>query len=257
VLTVLLISGAAAAASVLGGLVALSRPATTLFMSTAFGFASGVLLGAVTLEMIPQALALSSLGTTALGFSAGFLGMWLFDLFINRGLVAGSLADQRARVAAFHRRHHPRGDDATVLAGGTSVEELVEGLAIGTGVLIDPEVGVLIGAAIAVDNVSEGISIGELVIATGRRGRAAARPIIAWTGAVGGSLLVASVVGWLTLRDASDTVVAALLATGAGGMLYLTVTQLVPPAEERQYEGSGALATWAGFLVMLLLVESV
>jgi ZIP family zinc transporter len=257
VLTVLLISGAAAAASVVGGLIALSRPATTLFMSTAFGFASGVLLGAVTLEMLPQALALASLGTTALGFTAGFLGMWLFDLFINRGRVAGSLADQRARVAAFHRRHHPHGDDATVLAGGTSLEELIEGLAIGTGVLIDPEVGILIGAAIAVDNVSEGVSIGELVLATGRRGRAAARRILVWTGAVGASLLGSSAIGWLALRDAPDTLVAALLATGAGGMLYLTVTQLAPPAEERQYEGSGALATWAGFLLMLLLVESV
>lgn len=36
-------------------------------------------------------------------------------------------------------------------------------------------------------------------------------------------------------------------------MLYLTVTTLVPPAEDRQYEGSGPLATAAGVIVILLL----
>ena len=256
-LTVLAISGAAAAASVAGGIIALSRRPTTLFMSCAFGLASGVLIAMVTLEMVPQALALGSLVGTAVGFSAGFLAMWLFDLFVNRGRVAGEHADQRFRVAAFHRRHRPRGGRATVLAGGTSAEELVEGLAIGTGVLIDPDVGLLIGAAIAVDNLSEGVSIGEIVLAEGYRGRAAARTVLGWTALVGASLLVASVVGWLALRGAGEAVVAFLLANGAGGMLYLTVTQLVPPAEERQYEGSAALATWAGFLLMMVLVESI
>ena len=257
-LTVLAIAGAAAAASVAGGVIAVVRRPTTLFMSLAFGFASGVLIATVTLEMLPQALELGSLGATTASFSGGFLAMWLFDLYVNRGRVAGELAEQWPQVAAFHRRHRPRGDRATVLAGGTSAEELVEGLAIGTGVVIDPKVGILIGLAIAIDNVSEGVSIGELVLAgTAERGRATSRRILRWTALVGASLLVSSLLGWVALRGAGDAVVGALLAVGAGGMLYLTVTQLVPPAEERQYEGSAALATWAGFVLMLVLVESI
>lgn len=50
-----------------------------------------------------------------------------------------------------------------MLAGGTSVEELIEGLSIGVGTVIEPNVGILIG--IAIDNLSEGMSIGELVLA--------------------------------------------------------------------------------------------
>ena len=184
--------------------------------------------------------------------------MWLFDLFVNRGRVAGERAEQWPQVAAFHRRHRPRGDRATVLAGGTSAEELVEGLAIGTGVVIDPQVGLLIGVAIAIDNLSEGVSIAELVLAGApERGPATARRVFRWTSLVGASLLVSSIVGWVALRGAADAIVGFLLAVGAGGMLYLTVTQLVPPAEERQYEGSAALATWAGFVLMLVLVESI
>jgi ZIP family zinc transporter len=257
VLTILGIAGGAAVASVIGGVIALVRAPTSLFMSIVFGFASGVLLATVALEMLPEALERSSLGAVAAGFAAGFLAIWLFDLFINRWRLAGEHAAQYERVVAYHRGHRPRGDRVTVLAGGTALEELVEGLAIGTGVIIDPEVGALIAAAIAVDNLSEGLSIGELVLSGRAPGGASARRVLGWTAVVGASLLAASLIGWLALRGAGGGVVAVLQAVGAGGMLYLTVSALVPPSEEQQYQGSGALATGAGFLAILVLTQSV
>ena len=161
-LLTLAVAGAAALASVLGGLLALARPPTSLTMSLAFGLASGVLVGAIALEMVPQALELASLAAVTAGFGGGFLLVWLFDLYVNRWRMAGEHAAQRTRVERYHRRHRPRGDEVTVLAGGTSAEELIEGLAIGTGVVVDPSVGLLVAAAIAVDNFGEGLSIGEL-----------------------------------------------------------------------------------------------
>lgn len=238
-------------------MIALLRTPTSFLVSLAFGFASGVLIGTVTLEMLPQALELASLGATVGGFAAGFLAVWVFDLFINRWHMAGEHAAQYARVVAYHRSHRPRGDRVTVLAGATSAEELVEGLAIGTGVVIDPGSGALIAAAIAVDNLSEGLSIGELVLSGRGVGGGGARRVLAWTSLVGGSLLVSAVVGWLLLRDAGPALVGVLQAAGGGGMLYLTASALVPPSEEQQYQGSGALATGAGFLVVLVLTEVV
>lgn len=255
-LTILAIAGAAAVASVAGGLIALVRTPTSLVMSLAFGFASGVLIATVTLEMLPKALELSSVGAASAGFTAGFLAIWLFDLFINRWRLAGERAAQYERVVAYHRSHRPRGDRVTVLAGGTSAEELIEGLAIGTGVIIEPEVGALIAAAIAVDNLSEGLSIGELVVSGRDPGHARARRVLGWTTLVGVSLLASALVGWIALRDAGGGLVGVLQAAGGGGMLYLTVSALVPPSEERQYQGSAALATGAGFLAILLLTEA-
>jgi len=257
VLTILAIAGAAATASVAGGVIALLRTPSSLVMSMVFGMASGVLLGTVTLEMLPEALALTSLGATIAGFTAGFLAVWVFDLFINRWRLAGEHAAQYERVVAYHRGHRPRGDRVTVLGGATAAEELVEGLAIGTGVIIDPEVGALVAAAIAIDNLSEGLSIGELVLSGRAPGRATGRRVLGWTGLVGASLLASSLVGWLALRDAGGGLVGVLQATGAGGMLYLTVSALVPPSEEQQYQGSGALATGAGFLAILVLTQTV
>ena len=109
----------------------------------------------------------------------------------------------------------------------------------------------LTAAAVAVDNFSEDLSIGELVLSRGER----ARRVLGWTSLIGASLLVSAVVGWLALRNADPALVGVLQATGAGAILYLTVTALVPPAEEYQYEGSGSLAAGAGFLAILLLSE--
>jgi ZIP family zinc transporter len=252
VLTVVLVAGGAALASVLGGLLALVRRPSSFAMSIVFGFASGALIGAVTLEMLPEALERASVLATGAGFGLGFLAIWLFDLFVNRWRLAGQEAEQWAEVQAYHRSHRPRGDQVTVLAGGTSAEEVVEGLAIGTGIVVEPSVGLVIAAAIAVDNLSEGMSIGEFVV-SGRAGRPAVRRIVGWTGLVGASLFVSALLGYLLLQGASPGAIGILQAVGAGGMLYLTVSALVPPSEERQYQGSGALATGLGFLAILLL----
>lgn len=255
--TVLLVAGIAAASSLVGGLLALVRTPTSLSASVAFGLASGVLIGTVTLEMVPRALALSSLWPTVAAFGAGFAVAYGWDMYVNRWHLAGERADQRRRVEEFHRRVRPRGDDVTVLAGGTSIEEVIEGIAIGTGVVIDPGVGALVAGAIAVDNLSEGLSIGELIRASeqsGSRGATAGR-IVRWTGLIGGTLFGAAAIGWLALRGLPEPWIGGLFAAGAGGMLYLTVTQLVPPAHERQYQGSAALAAGAGFALILVLSE--
>ncbi|HSF23186.1 MAG TPA: hypothetical protein VLE20_03090 [Blastocatellia bacterium] len=74
----------------------------------------------------------------------------------------------------------------TVLAGGTSAEELIEGLSIGIGTAIKPVLGLLIGLAIVVDNVSEALSIGEIIRSEqGNEKRGHVRRILGWTGLIG------------------------------------------------------------------------
>ena len=248
--TVMIIAGSAAIASVLGGLVALWRRPTTLFASIALGFASGVLLATVAFEMVPQALQKAPLWMTVAAFAIGFAALYIFDLFVHRGQLIGEHAQQRGRSG---RRRPERGSKVTVLAGGTSVEEIVEGLAIGIGVGIEPSVGIVVATAIAIDNFSEGLSVGEIVRRE-RNGRNTSRRILGWTALIGGAVFVSALCGAL-LRDISDAIVGSLFALGAGGLFYLTVTQLIPEAEDAQYQQSAALAIAAGFLVILVLTR--
>jgi zinc transporter, ZIP family len=250
---VLGIAVAAALASPLGGLIALWLKPTTLFMSLALGFASGVLLATISFEMLPQALEISSLATAILGFAAGFLAVYGLDLFINRGMLAGKKAAQKTAVSRFHRRHRPRGDQVTVLAGATSIEELIEGLSIGVGAAIDAELGLMVGIAIVIDNIAEALSIGELIRdGTHDDGRPVWR-VLKWTGLIGLSLMSSALIGWFALKGLPHPVLGFLFAMGGGGMFYLTVTDLIPEAEERQYEQSAALAVGAGFVTILVL----
>jgi ZIP family zinc transporter len=248
------IAGAAALASPIGGLIALCLKPTTLFMSWALGFASGVLLATIGFEMVPQALAMSSLAATIVGFAAGFIALYLLDRFINRGILVGPKAAQLKWITPLRKRRRPRGDEVTVLAGGTSIEELIEGLSIGAGAAIEPELGLMIAIAIVVDNLAEALSIGELIRdQAGERKHIPVWRVIKWTGLIGLSLFASATIGWFLLRDMSPAALGALIAGGAGGMFYLTVTDLLPAAEERQFQQSAALAAAAGFVVILAL----
>lgn len=71
------------------------------------------------------------------------------------------MSSQSDAVERYHRRRKPRGGKVTVLAGATSVEELIEGLTIGVGTAIDPSMALITGLAIGIDNVAEALSIGE------------------------------------------------------------------------------------------------
>lgn len=251
-LLVVIISGVAAVASVVGGLLAVWHRSSTLISSLAFGVASGALIGTVTLEMLPTALESGALAVVVIGFAAGMLSLFLFDLVVHGGWIAGEHADQRRIVRRYHRRRGS-GSQVLVLAGGTSVEELVEGLAIGVGAAIEPSLAFVVALAIAIDNLAEGMSVGELIRdETPDRTRAMPR-VLAWTGTIGLALFGSSMVGWFALRGVPPTVLSALLAAGAGAMLYLTLSSLVPEGEARQYQGSATLASGVSFALILVL----
>jgi ZIP family zinc transporter len=249
---VVAVSAAAALASVAGGLLALWHRSSTLLSSLAFGFASGALLGTVTIEMIPTALELGAAATVFAGLGIGMLALYGFDLAVHGGRIIGEHADQRRIIRRYHRRKKAE-SQVVVLAGGTSAEELVEGLAIGVGAAVEPSLAVVVALAIALDNLAEGMSVGELV-RDEQPDRARALPrVVAWTGTIGIALFASSVVGWLALRGIAPELLSGLLAAGAGAMFYLTLSSLVPAGEARQYQGSATLASGAAFATVLVL----
>lgn len=255
-LTLIAIAAVAAVASPVGGLIALWRRPTTLFMSTALGFASGVLLGTIGFEMLPRAIQLATVPLAVGGFVAGFLSVYVLDLLVHRGRLAGAESEQRPQVERFYQTRRPHGGEVTVLAGGTSAEELIEGLAIGVGAAIRPGLGMLVALAITIDNVSEALSIGEIIRSESaddpRRQR---RRIMGWTGLIGVALFGSALAGWFFLRGLSGTALGFLFAAGGGGMFYLTVTDLIPEAEERHYQQSAAIAMAVGFMMTFVLAS--
>lgn len=244
---------AGAVASPLGGAAALITRPTTLALSIAAGFASGALLGALAFEMLPRAVHIASLPVAIAGFSAGFFFLYALDLFVHRGASAGEKAAQWQSVVSMRRQRRPRGDEVTVLASGTSAEELIEGATIGVTAATDASLGIIVGLAIVIDNFSEALSIGDLVREKG--GEHQAGRILGWTSVIGVALFASAMLGWFLLRNLSQATLGLLVAAGAGAMFYLTMTELVPEAESHQFQQSAAVAAAAGLLVILTLSQ--
>jgi ZIP family zinc transporter len=255
-LTFALLAVGAAAASPLGGVIALFLRPSTFILSVVVGFAGGVLLGASSFEMIPKALELAEPIEVYIGIPIGVLLVWGVDLYINRGMTAGDKAAQSRRVRRYHQRHRPHGSKVAVIAAGTAGEELIEGIVIGVSAAIGGGTGLIVALAIAVDNVSEALSIGELTKSDrGIREKDKNRDILMWTGIIGGALAVSAFAGFLLLQGLPAEWQGFLTAIGAGAMFYIAVVGLIPEAESHQFEQSGGLAAAAGLLTMLVLTQ--
>ncbi|HVM30674.1 MAG TPA: hypothetical protein VM305_07915 [Candidatus Limnocylindrales bacterium] len=253
-LTVVLLAGAPAVASIVGGWLSLHHKPSTLLTSVVYGFAGGAMLGSVTLEMVPRGLDVVGLAWTAAALIAGFASIYLFDLWMHGGRVAGEHAQQRRRVQVFKRHRESVGSDAAVLAGATSLEEAVEGVTIGVAAVLDPALAVVVSLAVLINNLGEATAIGEMFREEHKGRVAAARgPTLRWTGTIAVVMVGSALLAWLLLRDLPEAGLAMLVALGAGGLLYLTLSDLVPHAQQRHYQHSGALAGGAGFALILVV----
>jgi ZIP family zinc transporter len=258
---VIALSGLAGLAAFLGAGLAVWYKPTTLFMSAAFGFAGGILIATVAFELVPRAEELASVLDAGLGFAAGFGFVYGLDMFLNAWRVAGPRAAESVSVKAFHRRRPPRGEQAMVLAIGTSIEEVIEGLAIGVGVSVGEDVGFLLAFAIAIDNVTEAFSVGALIrdeaVRGGKDRLHLVRRILTWSSAPGVTVFLSALFGWALLGGLSDSLLALLLAAAGGALFYLTITDFLPEAEARQYEQSAAVAAAIGFLAIYAISASI
>jgi zinc transporter, ZIP family len=88
---------------------------------------------------------------------------------------------------------------------------------IGIGTAIKPGLGLLIGLAIVLDNLSEPPSIGLLIRnEPGGEKRGQLRRVLAWTGLSGAALLGSALVGWFFLQGLSQSVLGFLLGSAVG-----------------------------------------
>jgi ZIP family zinc transporter len=248
---VLAISGAAAVAAVIGGAASLWHRPSTLVSSLALGTAGGALIATVAFEMVPQAMLMGQVPAVLAGFGLGFGGIWALELVLERGKVAGSEADQRDQVAQFHERVQPLGGPESVLGVGVLIETAVEGLAIGIGGGVNLVAGLIIALGVTLDNLTEGMSIGELARREARDGLR--RTVMTWAGAVAVTTVVTAVLGWLAVTHVPPLLLAGAFGAGAGILLYLALAQLIPQAEAQQYQRSSTLAAGAAFSVVFVL----
>ncbi len=241
-----------------------ARTTNTRFLSLALGFSAGVMLYVSFVEIFFKAktelvMSLGEVAGTWATVGAFFGGIALIGLIdklvpnyenphelhsieeMDQGLE--NLPDNEAHDFGKLRRMGL----FTALAIG--IHNFPEGLATFTAALTDPSLGIAIAVAIAIHNVPEGIAVSvPIYYATGSRMKAFKLSFLS-----GLSEPVGALVGYLLLMPFfSPTVFGLLFAGVAGIMVFISLDELLPAAEEFGEHHLTIYGLIAGMAVMAL-----
>ncbi|OXS37087.1 ZIP family metal transporter [Streptomyces sp. XY006] len=220
-------------------------PQKVIALVMAFG--AGVLLSAVSFELVGEAYEEAGLVPAALGTLAGALAYTAGNLWL-------------ARRGARHRKrsgHHP--DQAQpseeqdkgsglALALGALLDGVPESAVIGVGLLQGGAVSAVTVAAVFISNIPEGLSSSA---GMRKAGRGKGYVFGVW-GAIAAASAVSAVLGYAVVGGFSTAVIAAVTAVAAGAILAMIADTMIPEAFQEAHLAIG-LVTVSGFLVSFAL----
>ena len=201
-------------------------------------FAAGIMISISFLELIPEAIEMSSVPATAFGIILGALSMFLMDKFIPHYHPEPEQAEQKKNIFEKLKQNlkcrlmrpanilKEKNKDlmrtAKYLILGIFIHNFPEGMAI--AMVRDPSVSIAIALAIAIHNIPEGIcTSAPYYYATGKRLKAFL---------LSSSTAIPVLLGFLFVRflfvGVSDSIMGFVAAMTAGLMIYISVDELIP-----------------------------
>jgi len=208
-------------------------------------FGSGVLISALSFELMEEAYRGAGLPAAGTGFLLGAAAY-----AVANGLLARSGARHRKRSGDEQPSENEQSGSGAAIAVGALLDGVPESIAIGLSILHGGAVSVATVAAIFLSNLPEGLSS-----SAGMRGagRSAVYVFGVWT-AIAAACGVSSLAGYALFDSFSPFVVAATTAVAAGAMLTMIVDTMIPEAFAETHDWAG-LITVLGFLVSFALTE--
>lgn len=206
-------------------------------------FGSGVLISALSFELMEEAYHKGGFASTALGFLAGAAVYTLANWLLSR-----QGAKHRKRSGEQQPKADDNGGSGTAIAVGALLDGIPESIVIGLSMLGGGKVSLVAVSAIFLSNVPEGLSSAA---GMKKAGRSAAYIFGIW-GAIAAASGVAALVGYTAFENVSGAVVAATTAVAAGAILAMLVDTMIPEAFDEARDFAG-LITVAGFLAAFAL----
>lgn len=214
----------------------------TAAMIMAFG--SGVLMAALTFELLEEAYKTGGLIPISIGFIAGASVFVTADWFLGR-----RGAHHRKRLKG-ERSSFSNEPQSLAIAFGALLDGVPESIMIGAGLLTGKSTGILMFAAVFLSNLPEGIS-GVFGISKTNKSK---RFIILLWASIAFACGIASLLGFKYLAGVSGMTTALVSAIAAGSILAMITDTMIPEAFE---EGGVfvALSTVIGFLIAFVIAK--
>lgn len=218
----------------LGGAAACAlRGPSERLLGRLMSFSSGLMIGVVCFELMPEALSAAGMPVSVAGVMAGLLFVIALEKLIPAKAAGGGMLRTGLLIAA-----------------GIAAHNFPEGLAIGAGFSSAPELGFSVCAVIAMHDLPEGLAMGVPL----RLGGAGAARVIGLAVLSGVPTAFGGLAGY-ALGGVSAAWVGFSLAFAGGAMLTITCGELIPEAALLDRGPVSFFALCAGFMLALAAVN--
>lgn len=235
--------GVAGAALLIGAGVAWFVKVPQRLIAAVMAFGSGVLISALSFELMDEAYRKGGFDSTAIGFLGGAIVYTLANWVLAR-----HGAKHRKRSGGKQPSEKEDSGSGAAIAVGALLDGIPESIVIGLSMLKGGVVSFVAVIAIFLSNIPEGLSSAAGMKKAGRS------PVYIF-GIWGGIAVVsglAALIGYTVFKGFSADVVAATTAIAAGAILSMLVDTMIPEAFEEAHDFAG-LITVAGFLSAFIL----
>lgn len=236
----------AGAALLIGAVLGYFLPVHRRIIAAVMAFGSGVLISALSFELIDEAYRRGGFVSTGIGFLAGgavyTLANWL---------LARHGAKHRKRSGGQQPSEDEHQGSGMAIAVGALLDGIPESIVIGLSLLKGGAVGWVAVTAFFLSNLPEGLSS-----AAGMKeaGRSRAYIFGVW-GSIAAVSGLAAIVGFTVFEGFPVGVVAGTTAVAAGAIMAMLVDTMIPEAFAEAHDLAG-LITVLGFLVSFILSKS-
>ncbi|MCI0452677.1 MAG: ZIP family metal transporter [Candidatus Latescibacteria bacterium] len=227
---ILLFSVLAAVATLAGGMAAtLPGRLSHRRLSHIIAFGAGYILAAALVSLLPESLEL--VASAPLWVLAGYALAHLFEHTFTTHFHFGEET---------HAEHIVTARVSTTALVGLSLHAFFDGVAISSGFLVTPALGVLIALAVVLHKVPEGVTISSLMLASGRTRKSAREAALL--------LAAATLLGAACMSLLGEGLKGVGLALSCGIALYVAATDLMPEINQHP-EGRYSISAAAGVLL--------